>query len=251
MWVSFRHMWGGDTSSRGPPYSHQVNDSPLSCSSFLLWGSPASRLPSAVRNAQFCSFPCPLYCTRQGFPTTGSCSRWVVSCVLFTLEIRQSQQKFDALNYVLGPYLYCYWSLVFVAFWRRILQRIVIVRSFLRLPKLHKIAVRKLDLLRGDLTRCHGVLDHGLNLHQNIPLKESAVIINPGPHIYMFWGVNDSYLPEAMNHEHKSRLRRTVSHDLGNNLLLAVPRDELLSPQLFPRLIFLSPGKQQKSLLTC
>lgn len=68
-------------------------------------------------------------------------------------------------------------------------------------------------------------------------------MFNPGPHIYMFWGVNDSYLPEEMNREHESRLRRTVSHDFGCNFLLAVPRDELLSPQLCPHLIFLSRKK--------
>ena len=33
-----------------------------------------------------------------------------------------------------------------------------------------KLAVYKLDLSRVGLTRCHGVLDHGLNLHRNIPL---------------------------------------------------------------------------------
>ena len=88
---------------------------------------------------------------------------------------------FDSLNYVLGPFLYCCWSLVpfwasFVAFrwrflgWRRRLQCIVIMQSFLRLLKLRKLAVRKLDLMRGGLTRCHGVLDHELNLHRNIPL---------------------------------------------------------------------------------
>ena len=86
---------------------------------------------------------------------------------------------FDAANYVQGPYLYGCWSLVlfwalFVAFWwlflslRHILQRNVIVQSFLRLLKLRKLALCKLDL--GGLTRCHGVLEHGLNLHRNIPL---------------------------------------------------------------------------------
>ena len=50
-----------------------------------------------------------------------------------------------------------------VSCWRRILQ-CVIVRSFLRLIKLRKLAVCKLDLLRVGFTRCHGVLDHGLNL---------------------------------------------------------------------------------------
>ena len=50
----------------------------------------------------------------------------------------------------------------------RILQCIVIVQSFLRLLKLHKLAVCKGG--GGGLTWCHGVLAHGLNLHRNIPL---------------------------------------------------------------------------------
>ena len=62
-----------------------------------------------------------------------------------------------------------------VPWWRHRLQCIVIVQSFLCLPKLHKRAVGKLDLSRGGLTLCHGVLDHGLNLHRNIPLKGSAI----------------------------------------------------------------------------
>ena len=61
-----------------------------------------------------------------------------------------------------------------VSWWRHKLQCIVIVQSFLRLLKLHKLAVGKLDLLRGGLTRCHGVLDHGLNLWWNIPLTFGA-----------------------------------------------------------------------------
>ena len=61
--------------------------------------------------------------------------------------------------------------LMAVSCWRHRLQCIVIVRSFLRLLKLHKLAVGKLDLSRGGLTLCHGVLDHGLNLHRNIPLS--------------------------------------------------------------------------------
>ena len=95
---------------------------------------------------------------------------------------------FDASNYVLGPYLYCCWSLVlfwelFVAmsgFWmavssrRHRLQYIIIVWSFLRLLKLRKLSVFKLDLSRGCLTWCHGVLDHGLNLHRNIPLRNNC-----------------------------------------------------------------------------
>ena len=55
-----------------------------------------------------------------------------------------------------------------VSWWRHRLQCIVIVLSFLRL--LHKLSVRKLDLSRRVLTRCHSALDHGLNLDQNIPL---------------------------------------------------------------------------------
>ena len=53
-------------------------------------------------------------------------------------------------------------------FWRKC---IVIVRSFPRLLKLHKLAVGRLDLSRAGPTWCHGVLDHGLILHRNIPLK--------------------------------------------------------------------------------
>ena len=57
---------------------------------------------------------------------------------------------------------------------RHRLQYIVIVRSFLRLLKLHKLAVGKLDLSRGGgLTQCHGVLDCGLNLHWNIPSRKN------------------------------------------------------------------------------
>ena len=42
--------------------------------------------------------------------------------------------------------------------WRGILQCTVIVQSFLRLLKLHKLVVCKLDLSRGVLTRGGGVL---------------------------------------------------------------------------------------------
>lgn len=59
-------------------------------------------------------------------------------------------------------------------------------------------------------------------------------MFNPEPHIYMFWGVNDSYLPEEMNREHKSRLRRTVSHDFGYNFLLAVPLSSTVSSSHLP-----------------
>ena len=54
--------------------------------------------------------------------------------------------------------------------WIHLLQCIVVVRSFLRMLKLCKLAVCKLCLLRGCHTRCKGVLDYGLNLHRNIPL---------------------------------------------------------------------------------
>ena len=56
--------------------------------------------------------------------------------------------------------------------WGHRLQCIVIVRSFLRLLKLHKLVVGKLNLSRRGLTRCHGVLDHGFNLRWNIPLSK-------------------------------------------------------------------------------
>ena len=44
---------------------------------------------------------------------------------------------------------------------RGVHKSIVIVWSFMRLLKLHKLVVGKLDLSRGGVT-CHGVLDHGL-----------------------------------------------------------------------------------------
>ena len=63
------------------------------------------------------------------------------------------------------------------ASWKHRLQCIVIMRSFLRLLKLHKLAVCKLDLSRGGLTQCHGVLDHGLFLHRNIPLNHFIIFL--------------------------------------------------------------------------
>ena len=54
--------------------------------------------------------------------------------------------------------------------WIHLLQCIVVVRLFLRMLKLRKLAVRKFYLSRGGRTQCQGVLDYGLNLHRNIPL---------------------------------------------------------------------------------
>ena len=51
------------------------------------------------------------------------------------------------------------------------MQCIVILQSFLRLLKQRKRAVCKLDLSRGGLTQCHGVLDHGIHFHRNIPFR--------------------------------------------------------------------------------
>ena len=58
---------------------------------------------------------------------------------------------------------------------KSMISSIVIVWSFLRLLKLHKLVVGK--LLRKGLTRCHGVLDHGLNLHLNIPLMMNFIVL--------------------------------------------------------------------------
>ena len=54
----------------------------------------------------------------------------------------------------------------------------IIVPCFLRLLKLHTLAGRKLDLLRGGggLSHCDGVLDRGLNLHWNIPLMYMSLM---------------------------------------------------------------------------
>ena len=69
--------------------------------------------------------------------------------------------------------------LMAVSCWRHRLQCIVVMQSFLRLLKLHKLVVGKRYLSRGGLTQCHGVSDHGLNLHQNIPDRVSpAAVVN-------------------------------------------------------------------------
>ena len=98
-----------------------------------------------------------------------------MSCVHFIIAIRLSQQRFDASNYVLEPYLKFEVKfsavLMEVSSWRHRLQCFVILRSFLRLLKLRKLVVCKLDLLRGGLTQCHDVLGHGLKLCGNIPLR--------------------------------------------------------------------------------
>ena len=62
--------------------------------------------------------------------------------------------------------------LMVVYTWTHLLQCIVVVRSFLRMLNLCKLAVRKLYHSRWGPTRCRGVLEHGLNLHQNIPLTK-------------------------------------------------------------------------------
>ena len=60
--------------------------------------------------------------------------------------------------------------LMAVTCWRHRLQCVVIVQSFLRLLKLRKLAIGKLDFSRGGSYSCHSVLHHGLNLLRNIPL---------------------------------------------------------------------------------
>ena len=52
------------------------------------------------------------------------------------------------------------------------------MRSFLRLLKLHKLAVGKLS--RGGLTWCHGVLDHGLNLHLVMVSTDGSMCVRAG-----------------------------------------------------------------------
>ena len=60
--------------------------------------------------------------------------------------------------------------LIAIYTWIHLPQLIVVVQSFLRMLKLCKLAVHKLYLSTGGRTRCQGVSDNGLNLHQNIPL---------------------------------------------------------------------------------
>ena len=56
---------------------------------------------------------------------------------------------------------------------------------FLRLLKRRKLAVCKLDLSRAGLTQCHSALDHGLNLHRNVPLSLKAMAESnvPSPNV--------------------------------------------------------------------
>ena len=55
--------------------------------------------------------------------------------------------------------------------------RILVLLACSALLKLHEPVIRKLDILRGGLTRCHGVLDHGLNFHRNIPFDPTVVLL--------------------------------------------------------------------------
>ena len=71
------------------------------------------------------------------------------------------------------PSIICGFLMV-VYTWTHWLQTIAVVRLFLRLQKLRKLAVCKLYLSRGSPTWCHGMLEHGLNLHQNIPLSPAT-----------------------------------------------------------------------------
>ena len=57
------------------------------------------------------------------------------------------------------------------------------MRSFLRLLKLRKLAVYKLDLLKGGLTRCHGVLKKvrekkKKTILASVPLSGSILKVN-------------------------------------------------------------------------
>ena len=119
----------------------------------------------------------------QGFPTTAGCCRRVVKlcslynsnpakiAVVWCLELCAATLfaqllKFGAVRSIICGFLMA------VCCWRHRLQCVVIMQSFLRLLKLCKLAVCKLYLTRrGRLTWCHGVLDHGLNLQRNIPLR--------------------------------------------------------------------------------
>ena len=90
----------------------------------------------------------------SGFPTRGSC--W--SGELCSLYNRNPVWCCSE------HYLWLWVALMGVSTWRHILQCIVIVRPFLRL--LNYVSLQSAKLI----SRCHDVLDHGLNLHRNIPL---------------------------------------------------------------------------------
>ena len=68
--------------------------------------------------------------------------------------------EFDAVQSIICGFLMVIYT------WIHLLQCIVVVRSFLRMLKLRKLAVCKLYLSRGGHTWCQGVSSYGLNLHR-------------------------------------------------------------------------------------
>ena len=136
-------------------------------SAWLLWGSPISRLPHAVRNAQFRSFPCQLSIitvviwlarhiwTLIAFPWSNNHTFSSLSCGTLlhsVIDSWASPQQEAAAGEWWAVFTFCcllFWALfvalsgflMVVSCWRHRLQCIVIMQSFLRLLKLHKLVV--------------------------------------------------------------------------------------------------------------
>ena len=115
----------------------------------------------------------------QGFPTTRRpLGWWVIFSNKSGNDIKCLMPRICAGTLFLmllkfGAVLSIIWGfLVAVYAWTHLLQCIVVLQSFLRMLKLRKLD--KLYLSRGGPTLCHGVLEHGLNLHRNIPLRGDA-----------------------------------------------------------------------------
>ena len=117
-----------------------------------------------------------LYCTRQSTHRASTASlqleRWV--SFIFYNKAGNDIKCLMPWNMCWDPVcnvaevwcLVLFWALFVVLTeiytWTHLLQCIVVVWSSLRMLKLY--------LLRGGRTLCQGVWEHGLNLHQNIPL---------------------------------------------------------------------------------
>ena len=113
-----------------------------------------------------CSFICLSFSTK---PATIS-NVWCLEICAGTLFLMLL--KFGAVLSVICGFLMVIYT------WTHLLPCIVVVRSFLRMLKLRKLAVRKLYFSRWGRTRCQSVLDHGLNLHWNIPLNMWQVLVH-------------------------------------------------------------------------
>ena len=89
-----------------PNFSNSTNRVPVHSSRHQTSANFAGFLLKREHNSPLCSSSLLGNRLVRASPQQASCCRRVVSCVVFSIEIRQSLQMFDASNCVLGPYLY-------------------------------------------------------------------------------------------------------------------------------------------------